>query len=67
MTTEAVPQLVGQVEVDETYVDGRERNKSKAKRPPLNGTAGKIPVIGALARQGFVVAKVISTTDTPTL
>jgi len=66
MTTEAGPQLVGQVEVDETYVGGKERNKPKAKRSPLNGTAGKIPVIGALARQGFVVAKVISTPDTPT-
>ena len=67
MTTEAVPQLVRQVEVDETYGGGKERNKPKGKRRPLNGTAGKIPVIGALARQGLVVTKVISIPDTPTL
>jgi len=43
MTTEAVPQLVRQVEVDETYGGGKERNKPKGKRRPLNGTAGENP------------------------
>ncbi len=59
-----------QVDTDAARVPdlgGKERNKPKAKRRPLNGTAGKIPVIGALARQGLVVAKVIRTPDTPTL
>ena len=39
----------------------------KANAGPLTGRQGKIPVIGALARQGLVVPKVISIPDTRTL
>ena len=55
------------VEVDETYVGGKEGKKRKAKRRRLSGTAGKIPVLGALSRRGAVVTQVIATPDTRTL
>ena len=59
--------LSGEVEVDETFVGGREKNKHKWQRLNKSGTAGKVAVIGAIARKGMVVAKVIQNTDTATL
>jgi transposase-like protein len=62
-------QLMGIVEVDETFIGGKEKNKHRNKRfsDHSKGTVGKIPVIGAIARKGSVVCKMIETTDTPTL
>jgi transposase-like protein len=60
-------QLVGYVEVDETYVGGKNKNKHRNKRGPGSGTSGKTPIIGALSRKGNVVAKVIDNADTATL
>ncbi len=59
--------LTGEVEVDETYVGGKEKNKHKSRRLDTSGTTGKVAVIGAIARKGMVVAKVIENTDTQTL
>ncbi|MDR4485766.1 MAG: IS1595 family transposase [Nitrospirales bacterium] len=61
--------LTGEVEVDETFVGGKEKNKHKRKRigPNTTGFTGKVAVIGAIARKGMVVAKVIENTDTDTL
>lgn len=53
--------LSGEVEFDETYVGGKERNKHKNKRIGRGGMQGKVAVIGAIARKGMVVAKVIDT------
>jgi transposase-like protein len=66
MRGDAFP-LTGEVEVDETFVGGKAANKHKSKRTGQVGTAGKVAVIGAIARKGMVVAKVIENTDTPTL
>jgi transposase-like protein len=61
-------QLMGVVEVDETYIGGKFANRHMKDRfTGQRGTAGKIPVIGAIARKGNIVCQVIANTDTPTL
>jgi len=67
MQSEDFFQLMGEVEVDETYVGGKNKNRHRDKRTKGSGTAGKIPVVGAIARKGSVVAKVVEATDTETL
>jgi transposase-like protein len=59
--------LVGFVEVDETFVGGKEKNKHKDKRFGGRGTGGKTPIIGAVSRKGKVIARVIERVDTETL
>src|SRR6266852_6593718 len=69
MSDDDFPKLMGVVEADETYVGGKDRNRhgGKNKMPIGHGTAGKLPVIGAIARKGNVVCKMIENTDTKTL
>ena len=62
----------GPVEFDETYMGGKRRNMSNAKRKELAGTGrgavGKTAVVGAKDRAtNKVNAKVVTETDKPTL
>lgn len=59
--------LMGIVEVDETYVGGKNKNRHADKRTKGTGGFGKTTVAGAIERQGNVVARVIGRADSETM
>jgi transposase-like protein len=63
MQTENGEPLSGEVEVDETFVGGKERFKHASKRKHLGrGAVGKAAVMGLLQRHGQIRAKSVRST-----
>ena len=69
MWTAEAEKFAGPVEVDETYIGGKEANKHNAKRLKAGrGTVGKTAVVGAKDRKtNRVTTTAVMFTDTPTL
>ncbi len=62
--------LEGEIEVDETYIGGLNKNRhssKKVKNARGRSCKDKVPVFGMLQREGFVIAKVVNNTRTETL
>jgi transposase-like protein len=70
LANEEFRKLVGVVEIDETYVGGKSRNRHgphDGSGGSGRGTKGKSAVIGAVQRKGSVVARVIDRVDLKTI
>jgi len=57
MKDSTFPKLMGQVEVDETFIGGKDKNRHWNKKQHITGGANKLTVIGAIARKGIWSAR----------
>jgi transposase-like protein len=67
MDNQDFTKLMGEIEVDETYVGGKPENRHRSERKRRAGTRTKVPVVAAISRKGKVVARVIEHADIKTL
>jgi hypothetical protein len=70
LANEEFRQLIGFVEVDETFIGGKDGNRHWGKKTHITGGIGdpnKFAVIGAVERKGNVVARVLDKVNTATM
>lgn len=67
LANEEFRKLMGIVEVDETYIGGKGRNKHGGRGEKGGGAVGKFAVVGAVERKGKVVARVLDSVTSASL
>lgn len=64
LANNTIEKMQGDIEVDETYVGGKETNKHERKKQPLSqGGNNKMVVVGVLQRKGMLGMKYINKTN----
>src|SRR6266436_7241356 len=69
MNNDDFKELMGIVEVDKTFIGGKDKNRHWDKKSHVTGGigSGKVGVIGAISRKGNVVCQIIENTNAATL
>lgn len=67
MKDSSFPKLMGEVEIDETYIGGKDKNRHRDNQRKVTGPSDKLTVIGAISRKGNVVCKLIEQADRITM